>query len=131
MPNPVTEPRIVVVDDDDTVRFLVVQLLSGAVPHASLRPFSTAREALDVILRGEADLLITDCQMPGMDGPSLVAAVRKQAIELPIIMVSGSDEAAELGAKAGIDRFVPKDRISSELLACVRALLGPAGQNPA
>ena len=46
--------------------------------------------------------------MPDMDGPTLVHEIRQMKNSLPIIMVSGSDDARVLGEKAGIDKFVER-----------------------
>ena len=61
--------------------------------------------------------------MPDMDGPTLVQTIRGMKNAIPIIMVSGSSEARELGEKAGIDRFVEKKRLNAELGDAIHACL--------
>jgi CheY-like chemotaxis protein len=61
--------------------------------------------------------------MPDMDGPTLVQTIRGMKNAIPIIMVSGSVDARELGEKAGIDRFVEKNRLNAELGEAIHTCL--------
>ena len=119
-------PRIVVVDDDDAVRSIVMAVAREAMPSASLAEHYSSLHALQEINNGSADLLITNCHMPDMDGPTLVKTIRQEKNSIPIIMVSGSDDARELGEQAGIDRFVPKHAIIPALSDAIHSLLDAA-----
>jgi CheY-like chemotaxis protein len=122
----VIPPRIVVVDDDDAVRSIVMAVAREAIPSASLTEHHSSLHALQEIHTGSADLLITNCHMPDMDGPTLVKTIREENNSIPIIMVSGSDDARELGEQAGVDRFVPKHTIIPELSAAIHSLMDAA-----
>jgi CheY-like chemotaxis protein len=61
--------------------------------------------------------------MPDMDGPTLVQTIRRMKNAIPIIMVSGSADARELGEKAGIDKFVEKNRLNAELGEAIHTCL--------
>jgi CheY-like chemotaxis protein len=100
--------RIVVVDDDPAIRSVIVAVARKAIPSASLAEHHSSMHALQEITNGSADLLITNCHMPDMDGLTSMRTIRADKNSLPIIMVSGSPEARELGENAGIDRFVAK-----------------------
>jgi CheY-like chemotaxis protein len=117
------ETRIVVVDDDDAIRSLVCALAREAAPCATIGEHFSSLHALHEVETGEADLLITNCHMPDMDGPTLVQKIRGMKKTLPIIMVSGSPEARELGEKAGIDKFVDKNRLNVELGEAIHTCL--------
>src|SRR5436305_347278 len=87
-PSP-ARPRLLVVDDDALFRALLVE---------ALRPLGLEVEtagdglaALESIRRGPPDMLITDRQMPHMDGLALVRALRADPVTaaLPILMISG------------------------------------------
>jgi len=122
----VIPPRIVVVDDDDAVRSIVMAVARETLPLASLAEHHSSLHALQEIHNGSADLLITNCHMPDMDGRTLVKTIRQENNSIPIIMVSGSDDARELGEEAGIDRFVPKHTIIPELSAAIHSLMDAA-----
>ena len=118
--------QIVVVDDDESVRSVVSAVVREAIPTAAVTEHISSFAALEVIHGGATDLLITNCHMPDMDGPTLVRTIREEKNPIPIIMVSGSEEARELGELAGIDRFVPKHSIHASLTAAIHSLLDVA-----
>jgi len=122
----VIPPRIVVVDDDDAVRSILMAVAREAIPSASLAEHHSSLHALQEINNGSADLLITNCHMPDMDGPTLVKTIRQEKNSIPIIMVSGSEDARELGEQAGIDRFVPKHALIPALSAAIHSLIDAA-----
>lgn len=82
------------------------------------------REALTYCLYNQCDLAIVDRMMPGMDGLSLVKALRAASSELPVIFLtalSDVDDKVE-GLRAGGDDYMVKPFHFSELLARVEAL---------
>jgi len=105
------------------MREIVHAAVARTIPAAAISDFSAAAPALRQILDAGADLLITDCNMEGMDGPTLVRSLRQNGHLLPIIMVSGSTDAREMGEEAGIDRFISKDAVNSLLPAAIRSLI--------
>jgi len=118
--------RIAVVDDDDLVRAAACELARLACPGAEVLDYASATYALHEIETSTVDLLITNCHMPDMDGPSLVRKLRELKLSLPIIMISASDGAQEVGEAAGIDRFVPKNLLYPALMEAIHALLPKA-----
>lgn len=115
--------KIVVVDDEDQVREVICETVRQALAGAEVADYASAKHAFHEIQTGTVDLLITNCHMPDMDGPSLVRALREQKHALPIIMISGSDDARCRGEEAGIDRFVCKHLIHPDLEEALHALL--------
>ncbi len=116
-------PHIVVVDDDDAIRSVVVAVVQEAIPSAKVSAHTSALHALQEISTGTIDLLITNCHMPDMDGPTLIKTLRDGKSSVPIIMVSGSDEAREVAEEVGVDAFVSKIAIRSELTDVIRSLV--------
>ena len=116
-------PNLVIVDDDDEIRAVICEVARQAVPTAEISEYASATQALHEIETGHADLLITNCHMADMDGPTLVKVLRKTKHALPIIMVSGSEDAQKLGELAGIDRFVAKSLLHVELGEAISGLL--------
>jgi two-component system chemotaxis sensor kinase CheA len=121
-------PRILVVDDQFTVRELQRSILGAA--GYSVDTACDGREALEALAdRGAFDLVVTDLQMPGMDGLELVRTIRADAerSELPVIIVSsqGTAEDRARGASAGADAYIVKDEFDQRaLLATVDELIG-------
>lgn len=126
-----TDPpaHILVVDDDQRIRTLLRQFL---IKHGYL--VTEARDAAHArrILAGLAfDLLIIDVMMPGEDGFSLTAAVRKMA-ESPILLLTARGETEDriTGLESGADDYLPKPFEPRELLLRVAAILRRAAIMP-
>jgi two-component system chemotaxis sensor kinase CheA len=88
------------------------------------------REALDALNTKEPfDLVVTDLQMPEMDGLALLAAIRAdpEHSSLPVVIVTsrGSEEDRKRGAQAGADAYIVKDEFDQQaLLETVERLVG-------
>ena len=82
--------RVLVVDDDDDSRDLVVSILEKC--EAITFPASSAEQALSIILSEHPDVLVSDIGMPGMDGYDLLRAVRalpdERAQRVPALAVT-------------------------------------------
>src|SRR4051794_30284498 len=100
--------RVLVVDDDQAMRDLLVQGLSGPTSFAEAIP--TGQEALARVASGEIDLVITDLRMPGLGGLELCARIVEQSPGLPVIVMTafGDYEAAVRAVRAGGYDFLAK-----------------------
>ena len=81
-------PRILVVDDDATIRDCI-KLVLETVGIETI-PAENGERALEVFSRSGFDGAIIDLMMPGMSGLETVCALREKSPELPIVVVSGS-----------------------------------------
>ncbi len=80
------------------------------------------REALEIFVRGNVDLVLTDLVMPELDGTSLVEHVKELSPETPVILFSGKIRVYERDTRA--DVFLPKGMYAPiELLERIRQLL--------
>jgi len=95
-PGPVVPPspapasvKVFLVDDDEDVRFLMARMLKKAGV-CQVKTFSGGEEVLWHLRSGEsADLVILDQNMPGMNGVEVMARIREQYSEMPILISSG------------------------------------------
>ena len=83
--------RLLIVDDEDYDVFALQRGL-GKLPDCQVDTASSGEQALQLFEKGPFDVLITDYNMPGMDGLMLAARVRQLYPQTAIIMVSGSIE---------------------------------------
>lgn len=114
--------RVLVVDDDKTIRQLVSHRLEAA--GYDVRVFEDGRAAADA-LDGtyEPDLAVMDVMMPRLNGTRLARMIRRGELavraDLPIVMLTsrGREEHVLEGFDAGVDDYVTKPFRSAELLA--------------
>jgi two-component system chemotaxis sensor kinase CheA len=124
----VKAPKILVVDDQFTVRELQRSILRAAGYRVEVA--CDGREALDTLTgEGDFDIVVTDLQMPEMDGLQLLGAIRSDPVRasLPVVVVTsrGTAEDRERGAQAGADAYIVKDEFDQQaLLETVKRLVG-------
>ncbi len=116
-------PRVLLADDNADMRIHVGSLLQRAGYEVST--VANGEQALAACLANPPDLVLTDAMMPKLDGPGLVARLRRdeRTALLPIILLSAraGEEARIEGLKTGADDYIVKPFGSRELLARVDA----------
>ena len=80
--------RILVIDDEDVIRMLVVEILESA--GYDVTSAESAEVALSLLDHSEFDLVVSDVIMPGLSGLELLEAVRARRASLPVILVTGA-----------------------------------------
>jgi CheY-like chemotaxis protein len=126
--------HVLVVDDNDVVRRLLVFILEGA-GFVSIG-VESGEAALEAARAAPPDLCIVDEVMPRMRGTELIRALRSAAeprlASIPVIGISGRAGAAEDLLAAGADAFVAKPVEERTLLPAVARVLfdGPRSASP-
>src|SRR4051812_6626985 len=122
-----TVARVLVVDDDVTVREVVVSYLRAG-GHTVVEAADGA-EALREMRTGPADLVVLDLMMPGIDGLEVCRRLRAVG-DVPIIMLTalGAEVDRVVGLEAGADDYVTKPFSPRELVLRVDALLRRGGE---
>lgn len=121
-------PKLLVVEDSLTIRELQRSILEAA--GYRVQTASDGRDALTHLDRGDdVDLVVTDVEMPGMDGIALTQAIRAHATcsTLPVVIVTslGDDEDRRRGIDAGADAYMVKRKFDQrDLLETVHRLVG-------
>ncbi|HEV7887734.1 MAG TPA: response regulator transcription factor [Acidimicrobiales bacterium] len=121
-------PRVLVVDDEPAIRWLIVRALSAhgyEVAEAGDGPSAVAA------LAWSPDLIVLDLLLPGLDGHQVLAEVRRQG-DTPVIMLSALAGEADrvAGLDDGADDYLVKPFSLAELEARVRALLRRSSPRP-
>lgn len=115
--------RILAVDDEPNMRRLLEITLRQAGHQALLA--ADGREALEILRNQGADLVVSDLNMPGMDGIKLLASMREEGMDTPLIIVTakGEVESAVTAMKLGAADYIlrPFDLETLEI-AMTRAL---------
>ncbi len=120
------ERPILVVDDDRALRATLAEQLAvegefAAVEAATLSEAETLLAARDA----RFDALILDVRLPDGDGRDFCVRLRRQGLKIPIVMLTGSDEEADVvrGLDSGANDYIAKPFRLAELLARLRAQL--------
>ena len=115
--------RILIVDDDKNIRYVMKQILESNVYVAITA--ADGAEALDILEREHIDLAVVDIMMPKVNGYELTREIRSFSPDFPILMVSAKQlpEDRKRGFLAGIDDYMSKPIDADEFLLHVKALL--------
>ncbi|MBI3893779.1 MAG: response regulator [Candidatus Wallbacteria bacterium] len=122
---PRRQERVLIVDDDRlALEFLQDALLEAGFP---LQPFNRPAEALAYLDADMAfDLIVSDIDMPGMNGIAFLDAVRKRGLLAPVIFLTGNDqvETAIQAIRLGASDYIPKGReVGQSLLLSIDRVL--------
>jgi excisionase family DNA binding protein len=124
----VERPRILVVDDESSIRDLLVKALALEERY-DVDTASDGRSALERLRLYPYDLLIADLKMPGIDGLSVIREAKRLKPELPVIIITGySTETAAIEAvNLGVSGYLTKPfRVPQVLTAAAKAIGEPA-----
>jgi excisionase family DNA binding protein len=119
----VERPRVLVVDDEASIRELLSKTLALAEYEVDTAP--DGRAAVERLRLGQYDLLIADLKMPGMDGLSLIREAKRFKGDLPVIIITGfSTESSAIEAvNLGVAGYLTKPfRVPQVLAAAAKAL---------
>ena len=118
-----TRPRILVVDDEASIRDLLAKTLALAEYDVDVAP--DGRSALERMRLYPYDLLIADLKMPGMDGLAVIREAKRYKADLPVIIITGfSTESSAIEAvNLGVAGYLTKPfRVPQVLAAAAKAL---------
>ena len=117
-------PRVLVVDDEATIRDLLSKTLALAEYDVDLAP--DGRTALERLRMIPYDLLITDLKMPGVDGLAVIREARRLKADIPVIIITGfSTEASAIEAvNLGVSGYLTKPFRVPRVLAVAAKALG-------
>lgn len=124
---PITLRRALVVDDQFINRTILDRQLTAQGIEVVL--CRSGADALDTLARDAVfDVLLTDHDMPEMDGMALARAVRAKGYEMPIVLLSSCPTQAREGSgDADLAAILQKPLLRSDLYRRLRALSAPAG----
>lgn len=120
--------KILVVDDSPIMRQFVILALQR-LPGVLIDEAGDGINALKMLSTEPYDLLMTDINMPMMDGLKLVSLIRNDSAysQLPIVMITteGSAHTREKVLQLGADEYLTKPLQTTRLIETVRRLLDP------
>ena len=102
------QPRILVVDDEESVRHNLAELLE--IKNFCVTATESAEQALQLLEQNAFDLVLSDLLMPRIDGIALAKAIKEMGVNVPVVVMTGyaSIETAVESMKAGASDFITK-----------------------
>ncbi len=104
--------RILIVEDSETMRSLLASSLEELETPVKVVEAASGFEALRILPRDDFDLVVTDINMPDINGLELLSFVRSnerfQAIPVVIVSTEGSDRDRDKGLELGADAYLVK-----------------------
>lgn len=116
--------RVAIVDDHAVVRAGLRQFFSDQVDFTVVAEAANGREALDIVRKGEVDVILLDISMPDQSGVDALAAIRARAPDLPVLILSGFPEAhyATTLLRQGASGYLNKDCDPEEIVRAIRTV---------
>jgi CheY-like chemotaxis protein len=116
-------PHVLIVDDDEHLRVVLARLVKRTWPQATITEALHGAEALGALEAQTSDLIISDYQMPVMNGLELVRTLRSQAATMPILVLSSEPSVGEALLAAGATHFLVKPFPVATFAQLLRTLL--------
>jgi DNA-binding NarL/FixJ family response regulator len=118
--------RFIIVDDHPLFRGALSQALSAAFAKAEVLEAGSLDELTErLAMAGETDLILLDLTMPGVHGVSGLLYLRAQHPDVPVVIVSASDDAATIRQclDCGASGFIPKSQPVERIREAIRRIM--------
>ncbi|MCI5051549.1 MAG: response regulator [Simkaniaceae bacterium] len=118
--------RVLIAEDTSTTRLLFKSIFENA--GFDVETAADGAEALEKLLQGSFDLLISDLEMPRLNGMELIEKVKgdEKTKDLPIVIITGkeSSEDKRRGLELGVDAYIEKSKfVQKEILSIAERLI--------
>lgn len=116
--------RIAIVDDHAMVRAGLRQFFADQVDFQVMAEAGTGREAIDIVRKGNVDVIVMDIAMPDQNGVDALAAIKARAPDLPVLILSGFPEAhyATTLLRQGAAGYLNKDCDPEDIIKAIRTV---------
>ncbi|MCV2356507.1 response regulator transcription factor [Paucibacter sp. B2R-40] len=117
--------RIAIVDDHAIVRAGLRQFFADQIDFQVVAEAATGREAMEIVRKGEIDVILLDISMPDQSGIDALAAIKARAPDLPVLILSGFPEAhyATTLLRQGASAYLNKDCDPEEINRAIRTVV--------
>lgn len=112
--------RVLVVDDDATIRAVVSEVLE--IEGYEVKQAEDGAEAVEILLGWRPCLVLLDARMPVLDGRGVARALAAHGIQIPLVIVSAANEGARWAEETRAAAFLPKPFDLDQLVGVVRGL---------
>jgi two-component system, NarL family, invasion response regulator UvrY len=116
--------RIAIVDDHAMVRAGLRQFFSDQIDFSVVAEAANGRQALDIVRKGDVDVILMDISMPDQSGVDALIAIKARAPDLPVLILSGFAEEhyATTMLRQGASGYLNKDCDPVEIVTAIRTV---------
>ena len=117
--------HVLIADDDAAIRGLLATILGTS--ECSVDLVSNGQDAIRAFADCEYDLVITDLEMPRVDGMALTQSIRQHNTSVPVVMITGCADPVAMTdelKEAGVSRVISKPFQVAEILALKSLITG-------
>lgn len=123
--------KVLLVEDDKNLCFILRSSLEQMIGGYQVTVATNGREGLEALEREAFDVVVSDVEMPVMDGKEMTRAIRERHPNLAIILITGLTTARDVinGYQSGADFYIKKPFLPEELDAHIQAILRMKREN--
>lgn len=116
--------KIAIVDDHPMVRAGLREFFSDQIDFSVVAEASNGRQALDIVRKGDVDVILMDISMPDQSGVDALIAIKARAPDLPVLILSGFPEEhyATTLLRQGASGYLNKDCDPQEIVTAIRTV---------
>ena len=117
--------RLLLVEDDENLRFVIEDGLQHGIGGYEIWVASNGKEGIKLWEEHRPDVILTDVDMPKMNGFQMVEYIRERDLEVSILFISGFRSSVDVttGYKLGANNYIKKPFTPEELNAHIQALI--------
>lgn len=117
--------RVLLVEDDKNLSFILKSSLEQMIGGYEIEVATNGKEGLEKLAAGRFDVIVSDVEMPVMDGVTMVRQVRERYPDVAIVFITGLTTARDVinGYQSGADFYIKKPFLPEELDAHIQAVL--------
>lgn len=117
--------NILVVDDNQPFLNLITKIFDKYKDKYSIHTSINGIKALEFLKKNHYSIVITDLQMPGLDGYALLEKIKKQYPDIPVIVITAFDKpkTEAVVKKTGAYAYFTKPLVMEDLISCIEALI--------
>lgn len=121
--NPIV--KVLLVEDDKNLCFILQSTLEDIIGNYRVTVASNGQEGLEMLAAGVFDIIVSDVEMPLLNGTEMVRQIRLTHPDLPILFITGMTNVRDVinGYQSGADMYIKKPFLPEELDAHIQALL--------
>ena len=116
-------PHVLIVEDSPTQAMRIQIMLEDAEHEVAVA--TSGQEALEILEEIEPDMVLTDLELPNMNGLELIDELQSKYPSLPVVLMTahGSEEIAVKALRKGAASYVPKRNLDQELISTLEEVL--------